>query len=147
MFSYVHRAHAINNIIRTQTEQETFEQFITDIYSPPTSRSNRPDSDTITLKLSQKYEQHCSIGNYMKLNNDSLSNCYANSCLQCFFSLGLPFFQQVRFFTDLSLFFYIYRTKIEWTNNRIGHVRLTRRLFRFNADYNRFINRIFGRVF
>ncbi len=63
--------------------------------------------DNITLKLSQKYEQHCNIGNYMKLNNDSLSNCYANSCLQCFFSLGLPFFQQVRFFTDLSLFLHI----------------------------------------
>ena len=56
------------------------------------------NSDNITLKLSQKYEQHCNIGHYMKLNNDSWSNCYANSCLQCFFSLGLAFFQQVLFF-------------------------------------------------
>jgi hypothetical protein len=31
---YVHRSHAINNIVKTQTEQETFEQFVTDIYSP-----------------------------------------------------------------------------------------------------------------
>lgn len=30
----MHRAHAINNIIKTQTEKQTFEQFIVDIYSP-----------------------------------------------------------------------------------------------------------------
>ncbi len=31
---YVHRTHAINNIIRTLTEKQTSEQFIADIYSP-----------------------------------------------------------------------------------------------------------------
>ena len=30
----MHRAHAINNIIRTLTEKQTFEQFVVDIYSP-----------------------------------------------------------------------------------------------------------------
>lgn len=39
---FVHRAHAINNIIKTLTDNKTFEQFIGDIYSPaiiPTSGS------------------------------------------------------------------------------------------------------------
>ena len=31
---FVHRAHAINNIIKTLTDKQTFEQFIGDIYSP-----------------------------------------------------------------------------------------------------------------
>ena len=30
----MHRAHSINNIIKTLTEKQTFEQFIGDIYSP-----------------------------------------------------------------------------------------------------------------
>lgn len=30
----MHRAHAINNIIKTLTDKQTFEQFIGDIYSP-----------------------------------------------------------------------------------------------------------------
>jgi hypothetical protein len=30
----VHRAHAINNIIKTLTEKQTFEQFVGDIYAP-----------------------------------------------------------------------------------------------------------------
>jgi hypothetical protein len=33
----VHRAHAIDNIIRTLTEKQTFEQFVVDIYSPSIS--------------------------------------------------------------------------------------------------------------
>lgn len=34
LLSFVHRAHAINNIIKTLTDKQTFEQFIGDIYSP-----------------------------------------------------------------------------------------------------------------
>lgn len=39
---YVHRAHAINNIIRTLTEKQTFEQFISDIYSPAIGNPTQP---------------------------------------------------------------------------------------------------------
>jgi hypothetical protein len=42
--SYVHRAHAIGNIIRTLTEKQTFEQFVVDIYSPSASTSTGPVS-------------------------------------------------------------------------------------------------------
>ena len=48
----MHRAHSINNIIKTLTEKQTFEQFIGDIYSPAlNSLSSLSNSTPVSTNL------------------------------------------------------------------------------------------------
>ncbi|CAF0829024.1 unnamed protein product [Brachionus calyciflorus] len=43
---YVHRAHAINNIVSKLTEKQTFEQFVVDVYSPNINSKSKSEPNT-----------------------------------------------------------------------------------------------------